>query len=484
MSTVLVRWLFLRLLGLVYLIAFVSFWSQAQALIGSDGILPIAAHLEFHDSGELERFFRLPTLFWLTTSDALLHGVCFAGVSLSLLLLLRIAPGACLIGLWALYLSLVHVGQVFLAYQWDFLLLEAGFVAIFFAPWTGAPRLEREAEPSRWALWVLRVLCVRLVFSSGVLKLLNRKGPWHDLTALDFHFETQPLPTWTAWLAHQLPHSVLAFGVVLTLVLQTAVPLLGLGPRRARLIAFIGITGHQLLIAATGNFTYFNLLALALALTLLDDGFVARVLPTRLVARAAATPRSALGTERRLIAAVCVALLSLHAVQMTRTLGKAGWLPRAVNKVYGRAHKFGTISGYGLFVSMTTERPEIILEGSHDGVTWLPYELPYKPGRLDRRPGFVAPLQPRLDWQLWFAALGDVQWEPWLITTMHHLSKGTPSVLRLFAHDPFPDAPPRYVRAAYYDYRFTSPAELRATGRWWKRTWLRLYAEPIDGGAR
>lgn len=483
-GAVLVRWLFLRLLALVYLCAFVSLWLQVEGLIGEGGILPAQDLLSREADARGVRWLHRPTVFWLGASDVALHLGCAAGVLFSSLLLVNLAPALSLAALWLLYLSFFHVAQVFLAFQWDLLLLEVGFSAIFLAPWRLRASLDEEPPPSAWALWAGRVLALRLMFSSGVVKLLSRDATWSELRALDVHFETQPLPTWTAWYAHHLPEALLHFSVVMVFVIQLALPVLGLGPRRVRLVAFFGLAALQILIAATGNYTFFNLLALALCVLLLDDAFLRPVMQRvwpRLVERSTGERPPARRWQGRLVASVCATLLVLHAVQLTTTMGGAGYLPDAVRSLKGRhLDRFRVVNGYGLFARMTTTRPEIVIEGSHDGVTWLPYELPAKPGALDRAPPFVAPHQPRLDWQLWFAALSHVRRVPWVPRLLARLLEGNAEVEALFATVPFEDEPPRYARALLYHYRFTSVAERAATGRWWTRELVGQYAGPYE----
>src|SRR5712691_5969441 len=284
------RWVFLRALGVIYLIAFLSLWVQVKGLIGSQGILPAAQYLQaLRVHVGPERYRLAPTLLWLGAGDAALGLACAVGAVAAVLLICDVAPVACLALLWGLYLSLVTVGRDFLSFQWDVLLLEAGFLAIFLAPGHLLPGRSGAPPVSATVLFLLWWLLFRLTFQSGIVKLSWGDPTWHNLTALDFHFYTQPLPTWVAWYAQQLPSWFKKLSVLGTYVLEIGFPLLILGPRSVRLVAFAGMVFLQLLIFATGNYNFFNLLTLALACLLIDDAGWARVLPDRFLQGLAAS---------------------------------------------------------------------------------------------------------------------------------------------------------------------------------------------------
>jgi len=477
----LVCWLFLRLIGVIYLIAFVSLWTQTSGLIGHNGILPAGQMMEaagnYFDQQDvgLNRFHLLPTLCWMSAGDGFLHLLCAAGALLSLLLIIGIAPAPCLFLLWLIYLSLAVVCREFLGFQWDILLLETGFLAIFFAPLQMWPRLSREAPPSRIVLWLLRWLLFRLTFESGCVKLLSGDVLWRNLTALTVHYETQPLPTWIGWYAHQLPLWAQKSSVLIMFAIELAVPFLIFAPRRLRLFGCAVLIGFQVLIFATGNYTFFNLLTIALCLLLLDDAAIRKLTPQKWRARLSTlNPQpSTLNLSRRwprwLVAPLATIILPITFMQVLGIVRPRTAWPAPIAYVGNWLAPFRSVNNYGLFAIMTTSRLEIIIEGSNDGKNWLPYEFKHKPGDPKRRPAFVAPHQPRLDWQMWFAALGRYRDNPWFINFCLRLLQGSPEVLALLEHDPFPNAPPRYIRAVYYDYRFTDFATRRATGLWWKR---------------
>jgi hypothetical protein len=467
--------LFLRLLGAVYLVAFASLAVQITALVGERGIMPAGEYLEWaYSMYGPTAYGLLPTVLWLNTSDLALKLVTGCGVLLSLLLLIGVTPRLTLFLLWLLYLSLSVAGQDFLSFQWDALLLETSLLAILWAP---ATRLlgREEQPPSELARFLLVFLLFKLMFLSGITKLLSGDPTWRRLTALDYHFETQPLPPWTAWYAHQVPHGIHAGLTLVTLLVETLVPWLLLLParfRRTRLGAVAAIALLQLGIAATGNYGFFNFLALVLCVPVLDDDLLVRLRISRPAAESEARTPATPGVVR-VIAPVVLALSVLSMVrEIAYTLpngrGMAFW-PRQAESLMGMIAPLRSISGYGLFRVMTTERPELVIEGSRDGERWEPYELRYKPGAVDRRPGFVAPFHPRLDWQLWFAALSPRASYPWLQVLARRLRDGEPEVLGLFAVNPFGREPPKLVRAVLYDYRFSTVEERRRAGAWWVR---------------
>ena len=478
-SYLIARWAFLRALGIVYLIAFLSFWSQIQGLIGPGGILPAESFLDLVRANlGAERYWLVPTVLWLGAGASGLNLVCGLGALGSVLLILDLWPRGWLVVLWALYLSLVGVGQDFLAFQWDALLLEAGLLAILLAPGHLLPGRHPEPPPPPLAVVLLWGLLFRLVFESGAAKLTSGDPTWRNLTALDYHFFTQPLPTWTAWYANLLPGWLKRVAVLGTFAFEMGAPLLIVCGRRLRLYGWVGIVAMQLLIFGTGNYTFFNLLTIALTLLLLDDRVWRRVLPRRALRWVPKTGEDHRPSPARAlaVAAIGVPLVVLQLVSFYVTVVPGASLPRAVEPVFAGLAPFRSLNSYGLFRVMTTERAEIIIEGSDDGGTWRTYEFRYKPGALDRRPAFVEPHQPRLDWQMWFAALDQFDRTAWFQAFAARLLQGSPSVVRLLASNPFPDHPPQYLRVTLYDYRLTDRATRRATGAWWTRTRLGLYA--------
>ena len=469
-------WLFLRGLGCIYLIAFLSLWVQIHGLIGSNGISPAEQYLEaVRQQIGTEGYYLVPTLFWLNPSDIFLHFLCAGGVLLSLVLIVGFFPTFTLAGLWVFYLSLVTVGQAFLSFQWDVLLLEAGFLAIFFAPLQLRETFTRASQPSTAFLWLLRWLLFRLIFASGYVKLASDEV-WRNLTALNFHYETQPLPTSLGWYAHQLPEWFQKVSVIGMFAAELVVPFLIFAPRRLRTAGCIGLVGLQMLIILTGNYCFFNLLTLALCLLLIDDVTWKGLLTKRFMPAIRFIEQPPRRYKRICIAIVATLLLLLSGIRFTGQLFRDARFPDVA-----WIAPFRSVNTYGLFADMTESRPEIIVEGSNDRITWETYQFRWKPGDLTVAPKWVAPHQPRLDWQMWFAALqGSYQRTPWFLNFMGALLQGKPKVLQLLADNPFPDTPPRYIRATLYDYRFTDLATKRSEGTWWHREWKSIYCPAIS----
>jgi predicted DCC family thiol-disulfide oxidoreductase YuxK len=487
----LTRWLFLRLLGLIYLAAFGSLWPQITGLVGARGIIPWNGFAQAVATRYgPERFWLLPTLAWFSPTDGFLKFLVGAGIVLSVLIILGIATGPALLVSWILYLSLVTVGRDFLAFQWDALLLEAGFLAIFLASsnlleshWKSAAdsAAASASPPLKTVIWLLRWLLFRLFFLSGCVKLLSHDPTWRNLTALEYHYHTQPLPTPLAWYANQLPAWFQKCSVVGAFGIELFVPFLIFAPRRLRHFGCAALIGFQVLIALTGNYAFFNLLAVALCFTLLDDAALHRLIPAGLGRRLKSRIRSARRSRAvRLAYSVLAAfILFVSGMEMLQDFA-ARAVPAPALELMAWAEPLHVVNPYGLFAVMTTERVEIILQGSMDGLAWQSYGFKYKPGNLTRRPGWVAPYQPRLDWQMWFAALGTYRDNPWFLGLIRGLLEGSPEVLKLLGRNPFPNAPPRYVRALAYDYRFTNFAERSATGDWWQREYKGIYFPAVS----
>src|SRR5262245_1408391 len=441
------RSLFLRGLAVIYLIAFATLLPQMSGLIGSNGILPAHEYLQnIRADYGAEAYVLFPTLAWFNSSDVFLKAIVWLGIGFALLLLFSVITLPATIALFILYLSVDSIGQAFYSFQWDALLLEVGFAAFLVAPagWCPSYRI----PPSTISVWVFRFLIFRLMLESGAVKLLSRDPAWRDLTALNYHYYTQPLPTPVAWYAHQLPGVIQRISVASVFAAELIVPFLFLAPRRFRIIgAWINIA-FQLLIALTGNYTFFNPLTILLCVFLFD-----------VKTQRASWPAKILG----------VALIAIGLVQLLTMFGVAPAVLEPFSPIDFRIQTFHVVNRYGLFAVMTTSRKEIVLEGSNDGETWQAYEFKYKPGDVSRRLPWVAPYQPRLDWQMWFAALSDYQSNPWFQQLVIRLLEGRPEVTSLLASNPFPDSPPRFVRAVTYDYHFTDWSTGRQTGAVWLR---------------
>jgi hypothetical protein len=468
---------FLRALAVVHAIAFASYWRQFAGLVGPEGILPAVRFFPLaHAQLGAAAYWEAPSLCWILGAGTFLPVACGAGVALAVLLFCGIAPALCLAVLWALYLSLCCAGQIFYDFQWDALLLEATLIGVFLAPWRWRARLDASDPPplARWLLWWL---LFRLMLLSGLVKLTSGDPTWRHLTALTFHYETQPLPTPVAWYAAHLPLAWQRLSCALLLGIEILVPWALFASRTWRHTAAWVLVGLQALIALTGNYTFFNLLTAALCLACLDDRWWGRRGP---VETALPPAEEARGLRARLTRIFVYCAVFCTALEALADFVPAVARASAVGFMAESVAPFRSLNNYGLFAVMTTERPQLVIEGSDDGRDWREYELPHQPGDLDRRPDFVAPGQPRLDWQLWFAALAPPSQNPWVETLGANLLRGDPAVLALFARNPFPHRPPHFIRVVRYLYRFTDAADRARTGNWWRRTPQDLYLSPIS----
>jgi predicted DCC family thiol-disulfide oxidoreductase YuxK len=457
--------LFLRLLGLVFLFAFWSFQRQIVALAGSNGLVPAAQILaSMHADLGSRAYLLVPTVFWANASDGWLSGICLCGMLASVFLVFsgrmastwqRLAVAASFV----LYLSVASIGQPFTMFQWDALLIETAFLTLF----TGTPL----------AVWAFRLLVFRLMFESGCVKLLSGDPVWRNLHALRYHFMTQPLPNPIAWYVYQAPSWLLDATTFLTLAIELICPWLLFLPRRIRHTGAALLIALQVGILLTGNYAFFNFLTIAICLWAFDDGrlrWCRRLLPAKM----------AVSREwfRKLATAVLATLMLLGAVQVVSLFKRSFAAP--FSGIMSFIAPFQIVNSYGLFAVMTTARPEIVFEASEDGTTWKEYSFPYKPGDVRRSLPIIAPFQPRLDWQLWFAALdGDFRQDRWTVNLAARLLEGEPAVLRLLQKPPLASRP-KYVRAQLYDYWFTTPAERKKTGAIWNRRYEREYLPAIS----
>ena len=466
--------LFLRALGLIYAAAFLSLWPQLGGLVGSEGIYPVAGFLGLvHERVGLTGLWWYPTLCWLSPTEAMLHTLCALGTLAGVSLAAGIATMPALIVAWIAYLSLATVAQDFLWFQWDSLLLETGVLALFLFPRRWGVRASAE-PPARAGIFLLRWLLFRLMVSSAVVKLTSGDPTWRSLTALQYHYETQPLPPWTAWYMHHLPAVFQKASVLGMFATEGLAPFLIFGPRRVRYVAAAALAGLQTLILVTGNYGVFNLLAIALCVMLLDD----RLLPARLRGE---PPNEELPARRTGVPKVVLAgaLFAVSLVPLIGTLRNGVDRLEPLTSLYRLQSPFRIVNSYGLFAVMTTRRAEISIEGSQDGKDWRAYEFRWKPGDVRRRPDFVAPHMPRLDWQMWFAALSDARSEPWFLRLCERLLAGSKPVVGMLRTNPFPEGPPRFLRATVYDYHFSDAATRRATGAWWTRVPTGYYVPAI-----
>ncbi len=465
---------FLKTLGLAYLFAFISLWVQVDGLMGAHGLLPAAEIMTSMREAIGMAPLRAPTLCWWSASDAMLDGLCLVGTLGAGLLTLGLVPIPALLACFVCYLSLITPGGIFFSYQWDILLLETGFVAVFLAPWQWRLRRGGDAPVSGVGVFLAKALLFKLMFMSGVVKLTSGDPVWWNLTALDYHYWTQPLPTVWAWFSDQNPEWVKKACVAVALFVEVVVPFFIWAPRRLRIGAAWLLIILQVGIALTGNYCFFNLLVVALCLLLFDDGTWRRGGERETAVRPAAA------WKRAAAWAAVIVTLPVSVWQMWTAISPQAEAPWLVRTVEARLEPFRVVNGYGLFRVMTKERPEIIFEGSADAFEWVPYEFKWKPGEVARMPQWNAPHQPRLDWSMWFAALGSERDRVVAERLAVALLRNEPSVVRLLARNPFPGEPPQFLRATVYEFRFTNGEERRLSGAWWKPELRRAYLRTVS----
>lgn len=509
------RWIFLRALGLIYFSAFFSLVFEIRGLIGTAGILPAGQYLAAvsRGAGSL-RFWYAPTLLWLSSGPHMLMALCWVGMVASLLAFANVWPRAMLIVCLVCFISFVTAAEVFSGYQSDGMLLEAGFISLFFAPAGFFPGWGSSSPPPRASMFLLLWEWFRIYFESGVVKLASGDPEWRHLTAMDQYYQNSPLPTWIGYYVQHLPHWFQAATVVATLVMELGLVWMLFLPRRFRIVCFFLVTCWQIGVILTGNYAFLNYIVLALGFLLLDDRFLMRFVPVRWrpatpqaapeeeyfepvlhvtpVAESEATihPRNADAPP----AAASFVRRQYRAFTLAFTAVVLGWIFYAtllpLIQMFWRSiplpetpvvalQPFRIANQYGLFAVMTPNRYEIEFQGSDDGHTWTAYPFRYKPQNVKTPPGIYAPYQPRFEWNLWFASLGSWTQYPWVARTEVLLLRNDPVVLKLFAGNPFPKYPPRQVRAVLWQYWFTTMKEKRETGNWWRRQLLGSYAPTL-----
>jgi len=486
------RWFFLRALGLIYFSAFYSLISQIKGMMGPHGILPASGYLQdvANYYPGLQRFWFAPTLFWFGAGNHALMLITWLGLLASVAVIFNLWPRGSLAVCLVCFLSFVAAAQDFSGFQSDGMLLEAGFISLFFTPPGLRPGLGATHAPSRLSLFLLRWEWFRIYFESGVVKLASGDYSWRHLTAMDDYYQNGPLPTWIGWYVQQLPHRFHAATAFMTLAAELGLVWMLFLPRRFKLVCFLIVTPFQAGIILTANYTFLNYLVLLLGFLLLDDGFARWLLPQRwknwgthkAVEEAEAKdppPRSAwLRPVWR-----GVAILYLGWVFYATTALLFAMIPYAPPLPLAPARAldpFRIANQYGLFANMTHERYEIEFQGSSDGQNWTPYLFRYKPQDVRKAPGIYAPYQPRFEWDLWFASLGHWRNYPWVVQTEARLLTNEPDVLTLFAGNPFSSAPPKQVRAVIWQYWFTDRATKRKEGTWWRREWMGVYAPMVE----
>jgi hypothetical protein len=469
------RFFILRLLGLLYLMGFLVLAFQGRGLIGHDGLLPAdryVARIVHHSGSAGAAFWDLPTLFyWLGTSDRMLSAMAWLGAGLSLLVLCGFANAIVLALLWALYMSFVHIGQLWYGYGWEIQLLETGFLAIFLAePLDPGPMPAR--DPPRPVIWLYRWLIFRIMLGAGLIKL--RGDPcWRDLTCLYTHYETQPIPNPLSPYFHALPHVIQKVSVLYNHTCELVVPFFIVGPRRVRHVAGAMLIAFQCVLILSGNLAFLNWLTIVPILACFDDSLLGRLVPRRW--RELGPGSMPCGRVHRGVVWALVALIA------GLSLGPVGNLLSSEQVMNTSFNAFDLVNTYGAFGTVGRERDEIVFEGTADAepdekATWKAYEFKCKPGDPERRPCLMSPYHYRIDWQIWFAAMTDPQGAPWTLHLVWKLLHGDRVTLGLLGNDPFPDKPPRFIRAKLYRYRFARHGE----SGYWHREMLGLWLTPLS----
>ena len=469
----------MRLLGVVYAVAFLVTANQILPLIGSDGLLPIGLfinRLQPVFGSSFEGFLRLPSLFWFIHSDTALLVAAWTGVVLSCVVAGGFANALLLAILWGLYMSFVHLGQDWYGYGWELQLLETGFLAIFLCPLLDARPFPRR-EPPLPILWLFRWLIFRMMLGAGLIKLRGDPA-WRDLTALYYHFETQPLPNPLSRWLHFLPKPVLRFGVGFNHLAELVAPWFVFWPRFGRQSSGAVIILFQIVLILSGNLSFLNWLTVVPALACFDDGFWSKILPKQLVRRAElATALAVPSKAMRVTTWIVVSLVAILSIQPVANMLSAHQI---MNTSFD---PLDLVNTYGAFGTVGRERLNVIFEGTNAAVPdesadWKAY--PYKglPVELDKTPPQIAPYQLRLDWQMWFAAMSTPNEYPWTLHLVWKLLHNNPGALSLFRTNPFPGDPPRYVRAVLYQYEFRNPKD--SNGFWWSRKQLGLWLPPLS----
>lgn len=494
------RWLFLRALGLIYFSAFFALLFQVRGLIGTQGILPAADYLQTITGLGALRFWYAPTVLWLNSGDRMLMALCWIGLIGSVILVFNIWPRIMLLVCFVCFLSFVSAAQEFSGYQSDGMLLEAGFLSIFIAPGGILPGWGRERPPVRAAMFLLLWEWFRIYFQSGVVKLESGDPTWRNLTAMYEYYQNGPLPTWIGWYVQHLPHWFHIATAAMTLVMELVLVWIAFLPRRWKIVCFFIVTVWQIGVIATANYTFLNYLVLVMAVLLLDDSFLRRILPPpwrdTFSPRTSASPSSGFDellqssgeantvTSSHPFASVRISMVAVvltwifyaTAFPMVQMSWREAPLPVKPVVVL---EPFRIANAYGLFAVMTPHRYEIEFQGSDDGEHWVAYPFRYKPQRLNERPRIYAPYQPRFDWNLWFASLGSWQQNPIVPRTEELLLENDRAVLDLFAGNAFSNAPPHFVRAVLWQYWFSTLEQKRAEGVWWRRELLGAYAPTL-----
>ncbi len=459
----LTRFYFQRALGFIYCLGFLIAANQFRALCGEKGILPIrlfVKRIEFWDS---------PSLFWLNSSDNFILILAYLGLVLAVLATIGISDsfgpwvsGIFWFSLWLIYLSFVNVGQTFYSFGWKTLLLEMGFLSIFLG--------SSNRAPSALVIWLMRWILFRLMFGAGLIKLRGDEC-WRDLTCMNYHYETQPMPNPLSWYFHQLPEWVNKGAVLFTHFAELVVPFFYFAPKPLRHWAGVITIIFQGMLILSGNLSWLNYITIVLCIVCFDDSILPRLeMWTKSMGLSfTESTDTVIGTPLVYVVASVILLLSIKP-----TINLLS--PRQMmNTSFEPLHLVNT---YGAFGSITRKRFEVIIEGNNDLSSdhWQEYTFKGKPSEVERRPPIISPYHLRLDWQMWFAAMSSYEYHPWILSLIGKLLQGNAQVLSLFRGNPFGQNPPKYIRASLYEYNFADPSNKN----WWVRKYVREYLPALS----
>lgn len=471
------RIVFIRGLGFIYICVFLPILFQYQGLIGDNGLLPVKDYL----SGGSEYlsfslFWKHPTLFWFNQSDVYALSLAFLGLVLAIFLILGFANSIILSVLWLLQLSFVHVGQTFWSFGWETNLLELGFLSIFFVPFWGLSLDNHKVPPSKIIIYLYMWVLFRLMFGAGMIKI-RYDSCWRDLSCLNYHYLTQPIPNPLSPFFHNMPEWFSKLSVLFNHICELVVPWFLFLPQVFCSFAGWVFLFFQVSIAITGNYAWINALTIVMIIPCFDDRVLKRLFSLQKRINLVLLNRA---REYRFSRVLTLALLSgLVASLSVEPIKNLLSEHQAMNRSYDQFH---LVNSYGVFGSVTKKRYELIFFGTSNenigpNTKWLEYEFPCKPGKVYRRPCVASPYHYRITWQLWFAAMGRAQFNPWTVTLANKILHGESKALSLLSFNPFLENPPRYIKVDLYEYEF----EKIGSTNWYSRNFVRPYISPIKG---
>ncbi|MFB6242396.1 MAG: lipase maturation factor family protein [Candidatus Nanosalina sp.] len=474
----LVRFLLLRVLGFTYFFAYLSLYTQLVPLLGRNGLTPVNGYVENlvgYFGSRTEAFIQVPSILIFHHSNEFMLGLAFLGLLISFLLLIGFGNVPMLLANWFIYLSFVKVGQVWYGYGWEIQLLETGLLAVFLVPlWDPRP-FRKDNPPPVPVIWLFRWLAMRIYIGSAMIKL---KGVscWHDLTCLNRFFQTQPIPNPISPYMHYLPSWIHRLGVLYTHIVQLLVPFLVFLRRNIRNAAGVAMLSLQVLLILTGNFSFLNWLTIVPILAYFNDEFLSRFMPEKIVEKAErAREQADLPTKRHYLNWILVFVVALLSVPVVLNILSP---TQAMNTDYNR---ISFVNTYGAFGSVRPQRTELVIQGTQDstpgtGTRWRTYDIPFKPDKTSEDLYVVAPYQPRLSWQMWFASMSQPQRQPWLIHLVWKLLHNDPNALKLVGENPFKENPPEYIRILIYRYEYAALSSEKT----WTRERLGVWLPPVS----